>query len=257
MQYPMSFDALIHRCDVDESCISPEFIANLSNDRKKLFDSLCPKLRVVVAKLGTQISRMGHGRIVDLMIGTFAVADVHTVLPLVQRTLAVLLGVSRWNLMKAFKKIVKLERWPAAEYCGPATFAAIYDEDLMSARRNGSLHEKEIAAARLNQHLEEYSGLHICGAIIRFSEKGSEIYKDNERQSIEDRAETDPAETDPATQNDGKPQLSEDTEKINPPTQSDRKRQRSEDLPEINPSLQSERKRQSSQDKKQTNSSAS
>lgn len=248
----MSIDALLHRCDAKESCIPPEFIAKLSKDQKKLFDSLCPHLRAVVAKVGTQIITMGDGHIIKHMIETIDVSDVHTLLPLTQRDLAELLGVSPWSILKTFKNIVRLERWPAREYSAPARLAARLDKNLASASRIRTIKWKKNVAARLNKHLETYSGLHICGAINRFREVGTVVGKDRKHQRSEKRLEINLM-----TQNDGRPQISEYADRIKPATQSDRKRRRSDDLPEINQPMQSTRKRQRSSSKKETSSSAS
>lgn len=130
--------------------------------------------------------------------------------------LAELLGVSASSILKAFKKILNLERWPAAEYCDSAGYAAKLDRRLATA-------------VLLKKHLKEHPGLHICGAINRFREVGTEVEKERKRRRPENQPETNPA-----TKSDRKRPRSRDTEEINPPTQKDRKRQRYKEKKETN-----------------------
>lgn len=181
MPFHIPVDALIHRCSADERCIPPEFVANLSKNQKALYESLCPHLRVIVAKMGIQISNMDEGHRMKQMIQIIEVKDLHAVLPLVQRGLAEVLGVSTWSVSKFAKAIVKMDRWPARQYSGPAKLAGDLDEKLRDAHRAGAFVTTHDAATRLFQHLQRYSGMHICGAIERFRIVDQGIRDLNER----------------------------------------------------------------------------
>lgn len=75
MQYYTIVDALFQRCSASKSSIPPEFIAKLSKEQNNLFDSLCPPFSFDVAKPGTQISKMGNGRIVGQMVEAIAATE--------------------------------------------------------------------------------------------------------------------------------------------------------------------------------------
>lgn len=168
MQFHVPLDALTHRCKADERKIPAEFVAGLSENQKALFDALCPHLRVLVADLHLKIAQMDDGRRMRQMMEQISVQELHSILPLVQAGLAEALGVSTWTISKFSKAVVQMTRWPARQYSGPAKKAALLDRELADARRDGTFEQVNDVAIRLYQHLQLYSGVHLCGAVENF-----------------------------------------------------------------------------------------
>lgn len=166
----ISLENMCLRCHADETVITQDFTERLLPTQSALFDALCPHLRVSVAKIKTVIDNAHPGRLVNEMKENIAVEELHTVLPLMQAGLAEALGVSTWTLATVAKAIVIMERWPSREYVTPAIEATVLDVKLRTEISGGDEYKVAIAAAELADHMEEYSGLHLCAAVLHFEE---------------------------------------------------------------------------------------